>query len=285
MSSFPSAMPTPLVNVDWLYAHLETPDVVVVDCRFALGDPQQGQQEYLAGHIPGAHYLALNQDLSGPVQQHGGRHPLPDLETLVSKFEKLGISSQPQTPVVAYDATKNAFAARLWWLLRYLGHEAVAVLDGGFPAWLAADYPLDTHVPVANAHDQFIPRPQTDWVVDRATVLQRQTEANTVLVDARSPERYRGEWEPIDPIAGSIPHAVNVFWQQNLDENGRFKSPADLAQLWSSISSEDQAIYYCGSGVTACVNLLAQAVMNQAWPQLYVGGWSDWCSYELPKPS
>lgn len=284
MSSSTVTMPTPLVDVHWLQAHLEHPnDVVIIDCRFALGDPQQGRQDYLAGHIPGAHYLDLNQDLSSPVQRHGGRHPLPDLPKFVSRLEALGISSQPETQVVAYDATKGAFAARLWWLLRYLGHEAVAVLDGGFPAWQAAGYAVTGEVPPATPSGKFIVQRQTNWVVDRATVLRCQAEDDTVLVDARSPERYRGEQEPIDPIAGAIPRAMNFFWQSNLNEQGVFKSPAELAQLWSQMPSGNQAIYYCGSGVTACVNLLAQAAMGKTLPKLYVGGWSDWCSYEVPQ--
>ncbi len=279
MSSFSTTLPTPLVDIHWLQAHLSDPKVVIVDCRFALSNPQQGRQEYLSGHLPGAFYLDLNQDLSSPVKQHGGRHPLPSLEPFVNKLETLGISSEPATQVVAYDATKGAFAARLWWLLRYLGHESVAVLDGGFPAWQAADFPLESDIAVRSP-GQFIPHPQVDWVVDRTTVLEGQTQQDQVLVDARSPERYRGEQEPIDPIAGSIPHAINLFWQANLDERGYFKSPEELRQIWHNLPTAEQSIYYCGSGVTACINLLAQAVMKKPIPQLYVGGWSDWCSYQ-----
>jgi len=289
MNSATATMPTPLVDVYWLQAHLNAPhvNVVVVDCRFALGDPHQGHQEYLAGHIPGADYLDLNRDLSSPVQRHGGRHPLPDLATLVSQFAQLGIASQPATPVVAYDATKGAFASRLWWLLRYLGHESVAVLDGGFPAWQAAGYPLETAVPEPRSPQPFTPQPftpqvQTHWVVDRDAVMQCQQQPETGLVDARSPERYRGEQEPIDPIAGAIPGAKNFFWQSNLDDRGRFLPPAELAQRWATMPAGADTIYYCGSGVTACVNLLAQAVMGQDLPKLYVGGWSDWCSYHHP---
>lgn len=272
-------LPTPLVDVHWVQAHLNDPNVVIMDCRFALNDPQQGRQDYASGHVPGAVYLDLNRDLSSPIAQHGGRHPLPALEQFVDTLNTLGVSSQPATQVVAYDATKGAFAARLWWLLRYLDHEAVAVLDGGFPAWQAAGLPLETRI-AKRSRGQFIPHPQPGWVVDRTTVLEHQIKGNKALVDARSPERYRGEQEPIDPIAGAIPQAVNLFWQANLDEQGRFKSPAELRQLWHRLPAAEQSIYYCGSGVTACVNLLAQAIMERDIPQLYVGGWSDWCSYE-----
>lgn len=279
MSSSSTTLPTPLVDIHWVQAHLSDPKVVMVDCRFALSNPQRGKQEYLSGHIPRALYLDLNQDLSSPVEPHGGRHPLPSLEQFVDKLESMGVSSQPATQVVAYDATKGAFAARLWWLLRYLGHEAVAVLDGGFPAWQAADFPLETDIAV-RSRGQFTPHPQVDWVVDRTTVLDDQTRADKVLVDARSPERYRGEQEPIDSIAGSIPQAMNFFWQTNLDEKSCFKSPVELQQIWRDLPVPEKSIYYCGSGVTACVNLLAQAVMGKTIPALYVGGWSDWCSYE-----
>jgi len=279
MTASSLSLPTPLVDIQWLADHLHAPNLVVVDCRFSLGDPQQGRAEYLTGHIPGAVYLDLNQDLSSPVQQYGGRHPLPDIDPFVAKLERLGISSQPATPVIAYDATKGAFAARLWWLLRYLGHDAVAVLDGGFLAWQAAQLSLTPDVP-ERPLGQFSPTLQTDWVANRSTVITSQTQKSKVLVDARSPERYQGLQEPIDPVAGAIPQALNFFWQSNLDEQGYFKTPAELAQLWQTIPATGESIYYCGSGVTACVNLLAQAVMQRPIPQLYVGGWSDWCSYE-----
>lgn len=279
------SMPTPLVTIDWVKAHLEDPNVVMIDCRFALGDPQQGRQAYEAGHIPGAFYLDLNKDLSSPVQAHGGRHPLPDPDRFVSQLEALGISSKPATQVVAYDATKGAFAARLWWLLRYLGHEAVAILDGGFPAWEAAGYPLEQTAPPWPQTGRFTPQMQRDWIVDREAVLQQKAQPGTLLVDARSPERYRGEHEPIDPIAGSIPGALNFFWQNNLDDQGRFKSSQDLAALWSHLPDPAPAIFYCGSGVTACVNLLAYEIMQKPLPKLYVGGWSDWCSFEEPQSS
>jgi thiosulfate/3-mercaptopyruvate sulfurtransferase len=279
MDSSRLSLPTPLVDIQWLQTHLHHPQLVIVDCRFALGNPQQGRAEYRAAHIPGAGYLDLNQDLSSPVGAHGGRHPLPNIDPFVSTLEGLGISSDPATPIIAYDATKGAFASRLWWLLRYLGHEAVAVLDGGFTAWQAAHLPVTTDVP-QRSPGQFSPTLQTDWVADRSTVITAQADKHAALIDARSPERYQGLEEPIDPVAGAIPQALNFFWQRNLDEQGYFKAPAELAQLWHTMPAADESIYYCGSGVTACVNLLAQAVMQRPMPQLYVGGWSDWCSYE-----
>lgn len=280
MNSPALPLPTPLVDINWVRAHLDDPQTVIIDCRFALNDSQAGRQAYEAGHLPGAFYLDLNQDLSSPVQAHGGRHPLPELNQLVTTLELLGISSQPTTQVVAYDATKGAFAARLWWLLRYLGHSQVAVLDGGLPAWQATGYPLETQIPTPPKTGQFVPQVQSDWTVDRDYILQHQAEPDIVLVDARSPERYRGEQEPIDPIAGALPNAINHFWQSNLDEQGHFHAVPALKAQWQHIVEADQPIFYCGSGVTACVNLLAQAHMGLPMPKLYVGGWSDWCSYE-----
>ena len=275
----PTILP-PLVDVEWLQKHLHLPEVVVIDCRFALGDPCQGRQAYEHTHIPGAYYLDLNQDLSSPVQAHGGRHPLPDIDQFVAKLEALGISSTPATAVVAYDATKGAFAARLWWLLQYLGHSRVAVLNGGFPAWQAAQYPLEQTHPAPPKAGRFRASPQTGWVVDRDYVIRHKGTTETMVVDSRSPERFRGEQEPIDPVAGSIPGAANLFWQLNLDENGYFRETTELKRQWASIPQTDELIIYCGSGVTACVNVMAHTLMGHSFPKLYVGGWSDWCSYQ-----
>jgi thiosulfate/3-mercaptopyruvate sulfurtransferase len=270
-----------VVSSDWLQDHLHDPQVVVVDCRFALMQPALGQQQYQAGHIPGAFYLDLNQDLSSPVQTHGGRHPLPDLATLVAKLQTLGIASaSPQGPtqVVVYDDSRLAFAARLWWLLRYLGHGPVAVLDGGWQAWQAAGYAQSTEVPPAR-YGEFVPQVQRDWVVDRDQVQQRSPQ--TVLVDAREGERYRGEREPIDPVAGHIPGAVNYPWQDTTDDHGRVRSPAHQQQRWQALPPDQPVIVYCGSGVTACVNLLSLELAGRPPGRLYAGSWSDWCSYTV----
>jgi thiosulfate/3-mercaptopyruvate sulfurtransferase len=272
------AYPTPLVDVAWLAAHLDHPGMVIVDCQFALSDPHQGKRDYQRGHIPGAYHLDLNQDLSSPIQSHGGRHPLPDWAVLKAALERCGIGSDPAAYVVAYDNAQGAFAARLWWLLRYLGHEAVAVLDGGLASWQAADYPLSQAIPApTTAH--FVPQPQPDWIVDIAGVKAQKDKPGTLLIDSRAPERFRGEVEPIDPIAGSIPGAVNYFWKAVLDDQGRMRSPAELAHYWAALENAERRIVYCGSGVTACVNLLSQAVAGYPLAKLYVGGWSDWCSY------
>lgn len=279
MTSFPN-----LVSVAWLADHGHEPDLVVVDCRFALADPTLGQRQYDEGHIPGAVYLDLNRDLSSPVQPHGGRHPLPDLAPFSQRLASLGISNATANPtrVVAYDDSRFAFASRLWWLLKYLGHEAVAVLDGGWAAWQEGSYPVTIDTPTATP-GTFIPQPQPSWIISRDEVRRRQQDSDLVLIDSRSPERYRGEVEPIDPIAGHIPGAVNQFWQAASSDNGQMRSPQELAQQWEAWGNTAEAIVYCGSGVTACVNLLSQAVAGKPLSQLYVGGWSDWCSYELEK--
>lgn len=273
-------LPTPLVSADWVARHLHHPELVVVDCRFSLANPALGRQQYEAGHLPGAFYLNLDQDLSGSVQRHGGRHPLPDLTDLVVTMETIGVRSHPETAVVAYDDTRGAFASRLWWLLRYLGHQSVAVLEGGFSGWQGQGQPVTTATPPAEASlGKFLAQPQADWVVTYEQLRERQGHPGTVLVDARSPERFRGEVEPIDPVAGAIPGAKNYFWQRTVDEAGTFLTPAALKAHWADLDNADEVIMYCGSGVTACVNLLSRAAAGYSPDKLYVGGWSDWCSY------
>jgi thiosulfate/3-mercaptopyruvate sulfurtransferase len=277
-------MPSPFVSVDWLHSHLDD-SICIIDCRFALSDPDLGQRQYEAGHIPGAHYLSLDRDLSSPVQTHGGRHPLPAVDVLVQTLEQLGISSNPPqdppTTVVAYDDSRFAFAARLWWLLRYLGHDQVFVLDGGWQGWQAKGYPISTEVPQPQA-GQFIPQIQPEQVVGIEQVKARQEQPGTVLIDSRAAERYRGEQEPIDPIAGHIPGAVNYPWQQVTDEQSQVRSRSELQQHWQDIQSAEEVIVYCGSGVTACVNLLGMAAAGLQG-RLYAGSWSDWCSYLDPE--
>jgi thiosulfate/3-mercaptopyruvate sulfurtransferase len=278
-----SAMTYPrnLVTSAWLAAHLDDPRVVVADCRFSLADPQLGRRQYDDAHIPGAVYLDLNQDLSSPVQSHGGRHPLPDWDAFVATLERVGVFSDgPDCPtlVVVYDASRFAFAARLWWMLKYLGHDQVAVLDGGWSAWQQQGLPTSIASPTPR-QGQFTPHPQADWIVDIDYVRRHNDADSVLLVDSRSPERYRGEVEPIDPVAGTIPGSINYFWQDVSDGAGLMRSEAQLVQHWAGLPPDGDIITYCGSGVTACVNLLSRAIINQPMGKLYVGGWSDWCSY------
>jgi thiosulfate/3-mercaptopyruvate sulfurtransferase len=269
-----------LISPTWLAAQSPSENIVIIDCRFSLTDLQLGHQQYLEGHILGAYYLDLNQDLASPVQSHGGRHPLPDLPSLAAKLSRMGITAD--TLVVVYDDSRFAFAARLWWLLKYMGHDRTAVLDGGFSAYQAAGLPITLEIP-SQKIGLFEPSPRPSLAVDRAGVQQRQPTAQ--LIDSRESERYQGEREPIDPVAGHIPGAVNYPWQQVTDENGKMRSPQDLRTYWSDISPTDDIIVYCGSGVTACVNLLALETASIQTGKLYVGSWSDWCSYPLDSSS
>ncbi len=263
-----------VVSVQWLYEHLDQ-KVIIVDCRFSLLDPQLGQQQYQKSHIIGAYYLDLNRDLSSPVEKHGGRHPLPNPTELAEKLSAMGIASN--TLVVAYDDSRFAFAARLWWLLRYLGHPQVAILDGGFAAWQNAGYPVTDVIPPPQMAN-FIPQLQIESVVDMAFVKKYQDSPEVVLVDSREGDRYRGEREPIDKIAGHIPGAVNYPWQEVTDEQGYLRSAEEQRQRWENIAASPEILVYCGSGVTACVNLLSLKVACLQG-KLYAGSWSDWCSY------
>jgi thiosulfate/3-mercaptopyruvate sulfurtransferase len=274
-----------VVSVQWLREHLDDPQVAIVDCRFALMQPEIGRQQYQDGHIPGAYYLDLNRDLSGPVGKHGGRHPLPDHDLFAAKLSAMGINSSPSdgstpTLVIAYDDSRFAFAARLWWLLSYLGHDRVAVLDGGFAAWIDAGYSITKEIPKPRS-GLFIPRPNPAKIVDIDDVKVKKDLPGVVLIDSREAERYRGEREPIDPIAGHIPGAVNYPWQQASDDRGYLHK--DRQARWASLeldrlNQSNEVIAYCGSGVTACVNLLSLHIVGID-AKLYPGSWSDWCSY------
>lgn len=265
-----------IVSADWLQHHLDDLQVAIVDCRFSLTEPELGRQQYETGHIPGAYYLNLNRDLSSPVARHGGRHPLPDLEDLAAKLSDMGIADSTQ--VIIYDDSRFAFAARLWWLLRYLGHDRVAVLDGGFQNWRAVGYPVSRVQPDLKT-GYFVLHPQTEWIADIKTVKARKDLPNIALVDSREGERYRGEKEPIDPISGHIPGAVNYPWQEVTDVNSFAHSAKEQRDRWSTLQSADEILVYCGSGVTACVNLLSLAIADIDTGKLYAGSWSDWCSY------
>jgi thiosulfate/3-mercaptopyruvate sulfurtransferase len=270
-----------VVSSEWLAGQLGNLDIVIVDCRFQLADPQWGEKQYQRSHIPGAYYLDLEKDLSARVARHGGRHPLPAPDLLAQKLTAIGISSKSW--VVAYDDSRFAFASRLWWLLRYLGHERVALLDGGWQDWLAHGYPVSEAISTPRS-GHFSANPQSDWIVDLEIVKAKKDLSSVILIDSRDGDRYRGEREPIDPIAGHIPGAQNSPWQLVSDERGYFQPLERQQQLWANYQQADEIIVYCGSGVTACVNLfswelvsLKSAEMVKA--KLYPGGWSDWCSY------
>lgn len=256
-------------------ARLQEPaELRIVDCRASLQNADAGRERYRQGHLPGAAFADLLQDLSGPiVPGKTGRHPLPAIETFVGRVRSWGIG--PASQVVAYDDASGAFAARLWWLLRWLGHEAVAVLDGGFQAWVAEGHATTTQVPMVAVGD-FSPHSHFDWLV-QARDLATQSSSRKVF-DARAPERFRGEVEPIDPVAGHIPGAVNLPFADNL-RDGHFLPPAELRQRLAEAlgdSAPEDAVVYCGSGVTACHDVLAFAHAGLPLPRLYAGSWSEW---------
>lgn len=265
------------VDSQWLNSQLDNPQVLVVDCRFKLSNSNWGEEQYRQSHIKGAYYLNLDRDLSSQVQLHGGRHPLPDVDVLAQKFANMGIVRN-ETLVVAYDDSRFAFASRLWWLLRYLGHDHVVLLDGGWHDWLDRDYPVTRVIPETKS-GSFSPQPNSDWLADIETVKSAQNKDGTVIVDSRDRDRYLGLVEPIDPIAGSISGAVNSPWKRVSDESGYLKPELEQKQLWQDYKDAEEIIVYCGSGVTACVNLFSLSAIGIENSKLYPGGWSDWCSY------
>lgn len=264
-------MYTTLIDVQSLGEHLDDPGWVVVDCRFNLSDTDAGGRAYEQSHIPGAVYAHLDDDLSGPPVTDGGRHPLPTPAAMTALFGRLGIDGDKQ--VVVYDDDNGAYAARLWWMLRYMGHGAVAVLDGGWQAWQEADLPTRGGVEV-NPPALFTGSPQVAWLV-RIDEVQQQV----LLVDSRAPARYRGEVEPLDPKAGHIPGAANYFYELNWGKHGRYLPPQQLRQQLQELIGDvppEQVTFYCGSGVSACANLLAMAHAGLGDGRLYVGSWSEW---------
>ena len=267
-----------LVTVAELAVKLDDPHWVVCDCRHDLVDTGAGKRAYGESHIPGARFVHLDEDLSAPLTGRNGRHPLPDPERFARRAGELGIGNRTQ--VVAYDASGGYYAARLWWTLRWLGHDAVAVLDGGWDAWVQAGQPVTSEAPrVAPA--RFAPRIRGDASIAAGQIAARIGQRPPLLVDARSPDRHRGENETLDPVAGHIPGAVNRFFKLNLEADGRFKPPTVLRQDFSSALGDippSQVVHYCGSGVTACHNLLAMEIAGLGGSRLYPGSWSEWVS-------
>jgi len=268
-------MTTPLVSPAWLAENLD--QVRILDARFKLSDPELGARAYHAGHIPGALFADLERDLSASARPDrvGGRHPLPAPELLAAVFSRLGISNSDH--VVVYDDPSEGqgfYAAHLWWLLRYLGHDRVSVLDGGLPAWIASGGALSTETP-APAPTKFAVRPRPEMLASVEEVASRA--ADVMLIDSRAPDRFRGETEPVDWKGGHIPGAINLPWGGGV-ESGQWKPAAEQRQRFAEVSAAPEAIVYCGSGVSACGNLLAMEIAGVKNVRLYVGSWSDWIS-------
>ncbi|MGX6442503.1 sulfurtransferase [Neobacillus sp. K501] len=270
-----------VVDKEWLLKNLDEPNIRIVDCRFSLAQSEKGGQEYGESHLPGAVYFNLEKDLSGAVSEHGGRHPLPNLKEFISKLEHAGIDEH--TTVIAYDNGEGAFAARFWWMLQYIGHEKVYVLDGGFRAWNEAIYPVTNDLPeLKKTIFTSAIKPELIASLEEVRAVVNGSVKETVLIDSREEKRYLGLEEPIDKKAGRIPGAINKPWFEGLTV-GRYKSAEDQNKRFSNIPSENQVIVYCGSGVTAAPNFLALKEAGFEKVKLYLGSFSDWISYEENK--
>jgi len=273
-----AARRTTLVSTDELAAHLHDPTWALVDCRFDLDDVKAGERAYREAHVPGAIYVHLDRHLSGPRTGVNGRHPLPLPEQMSATFGELGLEGGLQ--IAVYDQGAGMYAARLWWMLRYLGHDAVAVVDGGFAKWVAEGRPVRAGW-VVRTPCRFDGDPRLGMLVLAGELERRLADSPSRLIDARSPERYRGEVEPLDPVAGHIPGAVNHHYQQNLGQDGTFLPAAELKRRLAPLLGGEpasHAVCYCGSGVTACHTLLAMAHAGLGLGRLYAGSWSEWCA-------
>lgn len=280
-----------IVSLAWLAEHLidqesksikEPSELIIVDCRYTLGQPHAGREAYAAGHIPGAVYLDLEQDLSGPKSEHGGRHPLPDLGAFTLMLGKIGIDDTAK--VIIYDDQGGAMASRFWWMLHFLGHVNVFILDGGYSQWKTTGYPTDNLIqPIyARVNPQersFKPRVQSHLLVSMDEVKAKLGQSDTVLIDSREERRYLGLEEPIDSVAGHIPGAINAFWKDSLNSSGQWKTGVEQNQRFTNIPADKELIVYCGSGVTATPNFVALKEAGFENVKLYAGSWSDWISY------
>lgn len=266
------------VNPEWLRENLAEQNIRIVDCRFKLGSPDEGKHQYERSHIPGAVFFDLEKDLSGNVREHGGRHPLPDMSRFKERLETAGIGNE--TIVVAYDGKEGAFASRLWWLIKYVGHDKVYILNGGFDEWGTSGYPLDDTVPEYE-RTEFNISESREIVATYEEVkdLALKGKGEAILIDSRESRRYLGIEEPIDRIAGHIPTALNKPWIEGY-ENGRFKSVSEQEQRFTELDKNQPIIVYCGSGVTATPNFIALKEAGFKNVRLYAGSYSDWVSYE-----
>jgi thiosulfate/3-mercaptopyruvate sulfurtransferase len=267
-------MYTTLISENMLIKEYDNPDWIIFDARYDLMDKNAGKDAYLQGHIPGAVYVDLHDDLSKPPSLNNGRHPLPTIATMNVLFSELGI--HPHMQVVIYDNSEGSIAARMWWMMKYMQHEKVAVLDGGWQSWVTAERPINQDV-VVRMIAEFEKSPLHSRVINIDELDKSQ-----LIIDSRHPARYTGEIKSLDKVAGHIPGAINRFWKNNLTEKGIFKSKQvlkqEFEQMLACIRPED-AIFYCGSGVTACHNLLAATHAGLNLPKLYAGSWSEWSSF------
>ena len=266
-----------LIDTTTLRRNLSRSDWVVFDCRHDLADSRRGARVYREGHLPGAYFAPVETELSGVKSGANGRHPLPDAAAFAAFLNAHGVTAETQ--IVAYDDVGGQYAARLWWLARWLGLTRVAVLDGGLPKWIADGNPLSVEMPTPRPTGGVIARPDATMVRSAADVRAGTENASRCIVDARAPERFRGEVEPIDLVAGHIPTALNRFFKSNLRADLTMRAPAELRREFAAMLGgwrPDQVIHQCGSGVTACVNVLAMEHAGLGGSALYVGSWSEW---------
>jgi len=269
---------TTIVSTAIVAEHLNDPDWIILDCQHDLMKPAFGHQAYAAAHLPGAQFLALDDDLAGQKTGSNGRHPLPSVEALTALFSRLGVRAGKQ--VVIYDSAQNMYAGRAWWTLKWLGHDAVAVLDGALGKWQAEGRPL-TDVVLAAKPAVFVPRINTAIRVDAEYVSARLNDGKARIIDARAPERYDGSQETIDPVGGHIPGAVNRFWKSNVNADGTYKPAAVLRAEFEALlagRAPAEVIQQCGSGVTALHNFVAMEIAGLSGSKLYPGSWSEWCA-------
>jgi len=265
-----------LVSTEILKQHINNSNWIIIDCRFSLTDSESGAKAYRMGHIPNARYAHLNKDLSSAITKNSGRHPLPEFSLLTKKLGLWGITNKSQ--VIIYDDANGAFAGRLWWLLRCLGHDSVAILDGGINHWQQQGMPITTSLPSIKPKDFRAYINHSCWL-SVSQVTSGLATKQIKLIDARTVERFRGEQEPIDPVAGHIPNAINRAFQLNLNKNGLFLDRNELQQQFMDLlgsHNPEQTVHMCGSGVTACHNLLAMEHAGLTGSKLYPGSWSEW---------
>lgn len=265
-----------LVSAAQLAQHLNDPDWIVFDCRFTLSDPDSGRQAYLSSHIPGARYAHLNDDFSSEVTATSGRHPLPDAQLLAQKLGQWGVDSSKQ--VVVYDDSLGSMASRMWWVLRWLGHESVALLDGGVQRWIRDGHPMtaetSTIIPA-----KFTAHPDDSMWVDANCIETALRSDKCLIIDARAEERFSGEREILDKVAGHIPGSINLPFEDNLDMGGTYLTAEELKEAYLDLLSgvdPQRVVHMCGSGVTACHNVIAMEHAGLKGARLYPGSWSEW---------
>ncbi len=265
-----------IVSPETLQQHIDDPRWIVFDCRFALDDTERGRRDYRDSHIPGAHYAHLDEDLSAPPRADTGRHPLPDVARFSDWLARHGVGDGEQ--VVAYDDAGGAFAARLWWMLRWLGHEQVAVLDGGWQAWSDAGLSVTGDVTPATP-TVFTPRPDRSQWLDIDQLIDAMDAESILVIDARAAKRYAGEVEPVDKVAGHIPGSNNLYHMKHLNKQGRFQPADAVRERFAAVlrgRDPGEVVHSCGSGVSACHNLLAMEIAGLPGSKLYPGSWSEW---------